>query len=70
MRVARPVLALERLEARTLVGGEAGTLAGVLWYDITEDGPMTLVGGAVAFDAFSMAAVAIRVTRASQSLPS
>ena len=34
--------------------GAAAVLAMVLWGDITDDGPSTLVGGALAFDAFAM----------------
>ena len=34
--------------------GAAGVLAMVQWDDITDDGPSTLVGGALAFDTFAM----------------
>lgn len=37
-----------------VTAGTAGALAMVQWDDITDNGPTTLVGGAVAFDAFSM----------------
>jgi NADH-quinone oxidoreductase subunit N len=40
--------------ATAVVAGTAGTLAIVLWDDITDNGPMTLVGGAIAFDKLSM----------------
>ena len=33
--------------------GAAGVLAMVLWDDITDQGPKTLVGGALAFDTFA-----------------
>ncbi len=33
--------------------GAAGVLAMVLWDDITDKGPKTLVGGALSFDAFA-----------------
>ena len=45
--------------AAVVVFAVAGGLAGMLWWDITQDGAETLVAGAVAFDAFSMATVAI-----------
>jgi NADH-quinone oxidoreductase subunit N len=41
--------------AGAFVFGTAGVLAMVQWDDITDNGPTTLVGGAVAFDTFSMA---------------
>jgi NADH-quinone oxidoreductase subunit N len=37
-----------------VTAGTAGTLAIVLWDDISDDGPMTLVGGALALDTFAM----------------
>jgi len=37
-----------------VVAGAAGALAIVLWDDISDNGPMTLVGGAIAFDKLSM----------------
>ncbi len=40
--------------ATAVVAGTAGTLAIVLWDDISDNGPMTLVGGAIAFDKLSM----------------
>jgi NADH-quinone oxidoreductase subunit N len=36
------------------VGGAATAMAFVLWDDITDEGPRTLVGGALAFDRFAM----------------
>lgn len=37
-----------------VVAGTAGTFAIVLWDDISDNGPMTLVGGAIAFDKLAM----------------
>ncbi|MGB0114825.1 MAG: NADH-quinone oxidoreductase subunit N [Ilumatobacteraceae bacterium] len=37
-----------------LTAGTAGALAMVQWDDITDNGPTTLVGGAIAFDHFAM----------------
>lgn len=37
-----------------VVAGTSGALALVLWDDISDNGPMTLVGGAIAFDKLSM----------------
>ena len=37
-----------------VAAGAAGVLAMVLWDDITDDGPTTLVGGALAFDTFAL----------------
>ena len=36
------------------IAGTAGALAMVQWDDITDNGPVTLVGGAIAFDTFAM----------------
>jgi NADH-quinone oxidoreductase subunit N len=53
--------ALTPLWPRTLYGyvsaaiaAAAGVMAMVLWDDISDDGPTTLVGGAIAFDTFAM----------------
>ncbi|WP_420451512.1 NADH-quinone oxidoreductase subunit N [Ilumatobacter sp.] len=40
--------------ASAATAGTAGVLAIVLWDDISDDGPMTLVEGALAFDTFAM----------------
>lgn len=37
-----------------VIAAVAGALAMVQWHDIAEDGPSTLVGGAIAFDNFAM----------------
>ncbi len=40
--------------ATATIAGAAGVLAMVQWDDITDNGPKTLVGGAIAFDTLSM----------------
>ena len=40
--------------SRPSAAGAAGVLAMVLWDDITDNGPSTLVGGALAFDTFAL----------------
>ena len=40
--------------ATATIAGAAGVLAMVQWDDITDNGPRTLVGGAIAFDTLSM----------------